>query len=118
MASVTDVHTIGSQVWVKDPKEEWVKGEVKQILENHKIVVTTEKGDEKTCPADDLPLQNPGAMGVEDMTKMSYLNEPGVLWNLCCRYMVDDIYTYTGSILIAINPFSALTHLYGQEMMN
>ena len=51
------------------------------------------------------------------MTKLPYLNEPAVLWNLKARYAVDDIYTYTGSILIAINPFAALNHLYGKHMM-
>eukprot|EP01025_Chloroclados_australasicus_P055566 TRINITY_DN6759_c0_g1_i2.p1 TRINITY_DN6759_c0_g1~~TRINITY_DN6759_c0_g1_i2.p1 ORF type:complete len:1608 (-),score=236.01 TRINITY_DN6759_c0_g1_i2:671-5494(-) len=118
MATVSDVHTVGSQVWVKDDALGWVKGEVKQILDAKKLLVTVEGGKEKTVSADDSPLQNPGSMGVEDMTKLSYLNEPGVLWNLNQRYMVDDIYTYTGSILIAVNPFSALPHLYGHEMMN
>lgn len=51
------------------------------------------------------------------MTKLPYLNEPAVLWNLKARYLVDDIYTYTGSILIAINPFASLNHLYGKHMM-
>lgn len=51
------------------------------------------------------------------MTALSYLNEPGVLWNLNCRYMLDAIYTYTGSILIAVNPFASLPHIYGSHMM-
>lgn len=51
------------------------------------------------------------------MTTLSYLNEPGVLWNLRCRYLLDAIYTYTGSILIAVNPFARLPHLYGPHMM-
>lgn len=51
------------------------------------------------------------------MTTLAYLNEPGVLWNLSVRYGLDDIYTYTGSILIAVNPFAALPHLYGPHMM-
>jgi myosin-5 len=51
------------------------------------------------------------------MTTLSYLNEPGVLWNLKCRYVLDTIYTYTGSILIAVNPFQRLPHLYGPHMM-
>lgn len=55
--------------------------------------------------------------GMQDMTALSYLNEPGVLWNLNCRYMLDAIYTYTGSILIAVNPFASLPHMYGQHMM-
>ena len=53
----------------------------------------------------------------QDMTTLSYLNEPGVLWNLKCRYVLDTIYTYTGSILIAVNPFQRLPHLYGPHMM-
>lgn len=48
---------------------------------------------------------------------MNYLNEPGVLWNLKVRYQQDDIYTYTGSILIAVNPFAPMPHLYGPHMM-
>jgi myosin-5 len=54
---------------------------------------------------------------LQDMTALSYLNEPGVLWNLNCRYMLDAIYTYTGSILIAVNPFASLPHMYGAHMM-
>jgi myosin-5 len=52
------------------------------------------------------------------MTRLSYLHEPGVLWNLKARYGVDDIYTYTGSILIAVNPFQGLPHMYGPHMMD
>ena len=50
---------------------------------------------------------------VQDMTTLAYLNEPGVLCNLRARYELDLIYTYTGSILIAVNPFAHLPQLYG-----
>lgn len=55
---------------------------------------------------------------MQDMTTLNYLNEPGVLWNLKLRYQHDDIYTYTGSILIAVNPFASMPHLYGIHMMD
>lgn len=55
---------------------------------------------------------------LQDMTRLPYLNEPGVLWNLKDRYRFDDIYTYTGSILIAVNPFQPLPHMYGTHMMD
>ena len=61
--------------------------------------------------------RRPWAALAQDMTTLSYLNEPGVLWNLRCRYLLDAIYTYTGSILIAVNPFARLPHLYGPHMM-
>jgi Myosin head (motor domain) len=58
------------------------------------------------------------AVALQDMTRLSYLHEPGVLWNLKVRYQLDDIYTYTGTILIAVNPFASLPHLYGSHMMD
>ncbi|KAM3194099.1 hypothetical protein ACQJBY_063526 [Aegilops geniculata] len=57
------------------------------------------------------------AGGVDDMTKLSYLHEPGVLQNLATRYELNEIYTYTGNILIAVNPFQRLQHLYDSHMM-
>lgn len=33
--------------------------------------------------------------GVDDMTKLAYLHEPGVLLNLKCRYESDEIYVST-----------------------
>ncbi|KAG9154979.1 hypothetical protein Leryth_012167, partial [Lithospermum erythrorhizon] len=51
------------------------------------------------------------------MTKLAYLHEPGVLQNLKSRYDINEIYTYTGSILIAVNPFRRLPHLYDSHMM-
>lgn len=30
--------------------------------------------------------------GVDDMTKLSYLHEPGVLQNLAARYQLNEIY--------------------------
>ncbi|KAJ7982129.1 Myosin [Quillaja saponaria] len=51
------------------------------------------------------------------MTKLAYLHEPGVLHNLACRFSLNEIYTYTGNILIAVNPFRRLPHLYDIHMM-
>ncbi|GKV43003.1 hypothetical protein SLEP1_g50350 [Rubroshorea leprosula] len=51
------------------------------------------------------------------MTKLAYLHEPGVLENLRSRYDINAIYTYTGNLLIAVNPFRKLPHLYDSHMM-
>ena len=32
------------------------------------------------------------ANGIDDMTKLSYLHEPGVLHNLAARFEIDEIY--------------------------
>jgi len=37
-------------------------------------------------------------LGVDDMTKLAYLHEPGVLLNLKCRYNANEIYVSFNSI--------------------
>jgi myosin-5 len=51
---------------------------------------------------------------VEDLTHLSYLNEPSILHDLAVRYDDDDIYTTAGPVLIAINPYKRLP-LYGPD---
>ncbi|GJX75101.1 myosin-9-like protein isoform X1 [Tanacetum coccineum] len=109
---------LGTQVWVEDPNVCWIEGIVTKIT-GQEVEVETTDGKKvvtnlsKTYPKDvDAP-----AGGVDDMTKLSYLHEPGVLQNLATRFQLNEIYTYTGNILIAINPFQRLTHLYETHMM-
>ncbi|KAJ4719701.1 Myosin [Melia azedarach] len=109
---------VGSHVWVEDPEHAWIDGQVLKITDknveiqanNGKKVVATLS---KLYPKD---MEEP-AGGVDDMTKLSYLHEPGVLQNLKTRYELNEIYTYTGNILIAINPFQRLPHIYDAHMM-
>ncbi|CAI5465850.1 unnamed protein product [Closterium sp. Yama58-4] len=108
---------VGSFVWVEDPEQAWVEGEVVKV---EKKKVTVKVGDKETVyRLKHIHPKDPDAPsgGVDDMTKLAYLHEPGVLHNLAVRYSLDEIYTYTGSILIAVNPFQRLPHLYDVHMM-
>jgi myosin-5 len=52
----------------------------------------------------------------DDITTLSYLHEPALLNNLLIRYKKDMIYTYTGKVLIAINPYKNLSKaMYGKS---
>ncbi|KAD5317633.1 hypothetical protein E3N88_17579 [Mikania micrantha] len=108
----------GSKVWVEDRDTAWVAGEITGFAGKH-VQVVTEFGKQILAFAEKLLLRDADADygGVDDMTKLAYLNEPGVLDNLKKRYALNEIYTYTGSILIAVNPFTKLPHLYNTHMM-
>ncbi|GER41677.1 myosin 2 [Striga asiatica] len=142
---------VGSQVWVEDPEVAWTDGEVVEVNGDEIKVFTS---SEKINVADlaNIHPKDPDAppCGVDDMTKLAYLHEPGVLYNLRCRYDANEIYalllfeiyadsgrnllsltvlllygsfyrnilyTYTGNILIAVNPFQRLPHLYNNQIM-
>ena len=48
------------------------------------------------------------------MIKLSDLNEASLLWNLRLRYDSNLIYTYVGSILVAVNPYR-MFDIYGLD---
>ncbi|KAG8487089.1 hypothetical protein CXB51_020641 [Gossypium anomalum] len=109
---------VGSHVWVEDPDEAWIDGQVTKITGKDAQIQTTngKTVTEKLSKIYPKDLEAPPG-GVDDMTKLSYLHEPGVLQNLKTRYELNEIYTYTGNILIAINPFQRLPHIYDSHMM-
>ncbi|KAJ8759449.1 hypothetical protein K2173_006986 [Erythroxylum novogranatense] len=109
---------VGSHVWVEDLELAWIDGCVTKI-NGKDVQVDTSTGKKVTANLSKIYPKDveapPG--GVDDMTKLSYLHEPGVLQNLKARYELNEIYTYTGNILIAINPFQRLPHIYDAHMM-
>ncbi|KAK1390713.1 Myosin-8 [Heracleum sosnowskyi] len=109
---------VGSHVWVQDPEVAWKDGDVVEV-KGDKITVKCTTGETvvskiSTVHPKDTELPS---KGVEDMTKLTYLHEAGVLQNIGFRFDVNEIYTYTGSILIAVNPFQRLPDLYGKDLM-
>ena len=52
----------------------------------------------------------------EDLTRLEQLHDPSVVFCLWHRYQSDQIYTWTGKILLALNPFRPLP-VYGEEVM-
>lgn len=64
------------------------------------------------------PLRNPPILeAAEDLTSLSYLNEPAVLHAIKLRYSQLNIYTYSGIVLIATNPFQKVDQLYSQDII-
>ncbi|KAI4349312.1 hypothetical protein L6164_009917 [Bauhinia variegata] len=117
MAAVANP-VVGSHVWVEDPDVTWIDGEVVAV-NGQEIKVLCTSGKTVVVKASGIYPKDTEAppCGVDDMTKLAYLHEPGVLENLRSRYDINEIYTYTGNILIAVNPFTKLPHLYDSHMM-
>jgi myosin V len=55
--------------------------------------------------------------GIQDMIDIDELNHATILWNLYKRYCNDDIYTYVGPTLLAVNPFKRMTAKYPPSIL-
>ena len=53
---------------------------------------------------------------VENLINLPFLHEPAILYCLELRYYRSQIYTYTGPILIAVNPFKSVD-LYTDQLL-
>ncbi|XP_066530593.1 unconventional myosin-XV [Hoplias malabaricus] len=63
-----------------------------------------------------LYRERPEEDGIEDMTQLEELHEAVVLLNLRKRFERELIYTYIGSILVAVNPYK-MYNIYGTDMV-
>ncbi|KAG6576036.1 Myosin-11, partial [Cucurbita argyrosperma subsp. sororia] len=109
---------VGSHIWVGDIESVWIDGLVLNII-GEDAEIQTSDGRQVVVKMSNLYPRDAEApaTGIDDMTRMSYLNEPGLLHNLAIRYAINEIYTYTGNILIAINPFQSISNLYDPCVM-
>ncbi|KAL6770143.1 hypothetical protein ACKKBG_A33770 [Auxenochlorella protothecoides x Auxenochlorella symbiontica] len=81
------------------------------------LKVRLTSGDVVQITATSVHLQNERDDVIDDLVKSDFLHEPGILHTLHVRYGLDSIYTYSGSILIAVNPHKRVRGLYGPRMM-
>nr|CCA16029.1 myosinlike protein putative [Albugo laibachii Nc14] len=84
-------------------------------LHNPKIIKAI--GGPKATKVESLPLAWTGDTieGVEDMQSLRFLNEASILYNLKKRFLASLPYTFTNTIVIALNPYKWMDSLYGDE---
>ena len=124
-------------VWVDDKDLAWVqaelvgeaggaKAEVRLLggaggtreVDIAAVAAAAGSDDGKGAPAS-LPLCNDDSVspeGEDDMTHLNHLHEPAILHNLRLRHAHRHAYTNTGDIVIAVNPYAWLEHLYTDEL--
>jgi myosin-6 len=103
----------GKKVWAPDAINGFILGEICDFGTDTLSVQPYSGGKVIEASYDAVyPAEEEGSKAVEDNCALMYLNEATLLHNLEKRFMQDEIYTYTANILLAINPYHTLTHLY------
>ncbi|AET39857.1 myosin family protein Ecym_5067 [Eremothecium cymbalariae DBVPG len=123
-------YEVGTRCWYPNKDQGWIGGEIsknKRVGDKYHLDLTLENGEVveiitssiEEGSSEDLPLlRNPPILeATEDLTSLSYLNEPAVLHAIKARYAQLNIYTYSGIVLIATNPFDRVDQLYSQDMI-
>uniref|UniRef100_A0A8C9MHW3 Myosin VIIB n=1 Tax=Serinus canaria TaxID=9135 RepID=A0A8C9MHW3_SERCA len=105
----------GDHVWLDtQPNSEFNVpiGAVVKESDSGRILLEDDEGKEHWITARNMhmvQLMHPSSVqGVEDMIRLGDLHEAGMVHNLLIRHQEHKIYTYTGSILVAVNPYQLL----------
>ncbi|KAM3932114.1 unconventional myosin-VIIb isoform 2-T2 [Leptodactylus fuscus] len=112
----------GEHVWLEIPSDSRVPiGAVVKDTRNGQTLLEDDDGKEHWITARNMSsvhsMHPSSIQGVEDMIRLGDLNEAGIVHNLHIRYKESNIYTYTGAILVAVNPYKELP-LYDTEQIH
>lgn len=105
-------------VWMRDKTHVFVKGVVVSGVDDSGTLGIELQGGSalvRQRPDEVYPANQPND-SPDDTTALIHLNEPCVLDAIKVRYERNDIYAYTGSILVALNPFKPLD-IYDEAAM-
>lgn len=98
----------GAFIWLQDESGHTVGGKVKSATGDN-VTAEAFDGSVITAHQSKFRLMHPSSIaGVNDMITLGDLHEGALFYNLACRFYRDSIYTYTGNILVAVNPFKNL----------
>ncbi|EFC48085.1 myosin [Naegleria gruberi] len=112
----SDQATSNKFKWVPDGEGGFVVGEIIEETASE-VQFKLDDGRIDKCKPDMVYPMNPQKLdGIPDMAQLSLLNEPSVFYNLKYRYERDQIYTYSGLFLVAVNPYKNLP-IYTDEVI-
>ena len=128
----------GCEVWLRDSEHAWIRAKILSKEADFTLHLQTSDGRQqqvRCCDfkeTDDIKLCNTvrdtsivasekdnasskKTHEVDDLISLTHLHEPAILHALEMRFCHDIIYTSTGPILIAVNPFKAVS-LYTEQV--
>ncbi|WKX93477.1 hypothetical protein Q1695_011059 [Nippostrongylus brasiliensis] len=109
----------GDFIWIEPLAGEGIPIGARVLDQDHgRLKIVDDLGQEQWLSADRrVRVMHPSSVqGVEDMTKLGDYHESAILRNIHVRYREKLIYTYTGSILIAVNPYMDIP-IYAAEQI-
>ncbi|PRP78597.1 class VII unconventional myosin [Planoprotostelium fungivorum] len=111
----------GLPVFFYHPQDAWVYGEISGVGAKSLIVMSVDNGEEIEHSVKEgqiHPLTTGNTLELlDDMLKLPELHESTLLHNIRGRYAQNQVYTYVGPIVIAVNPFKRLP-LYGEDIIH
>ncbi|RHY28707.1 hypothetical protein DYB32_006939 [Aphanomyces invadans] len=103
----------GEKVWCPDPRNVWQLGSIVEDDGDSLFVLTPDDNEEhKFNVSQTHPFDPSHSLLLPNVSDMDNLHEAPLLDLLRRRYMEDLIYTFTGDILISINPYKNIPLLY------
>ncbi|KAK4879221.1 hypothetical protein RN001_007367 [Aquatica leii] len=106
-------YVVGDYIWVvpiKNDSFEVPTGGQILSADSKRIRIKDDHGNELFISPQQIlkSMHSTSILGVEDMINLGDLQEYAILRNLQIRYKSKLIYTYTGSMLVAMNPYEVL----------
>ncbi|XP_028284277.1 unconventional myosin-VIIa-like isoform X2 [Parambassis ranga] len=110
----------GEWVWVDSNIGVPIGARVKVTPSGQRLLVDDEGKERHLSPEQEDSLRimhSTSVEGVDDMITLGDMTEAGLLRNLLLRHKQGIIYTYTGSVLVAVNPYQDYP-MYSNEQVN
>ena len=108
--------------WVSFKDKEWLECDVVDFNDTNltlKVKYADGKEETKTVPKKGAKFsyRNPTSVeGNSDLLTLPNLDEPNILHSLRVRYWQGHVYSYTGPILIAVNPWKRID-IYNSKIL-
>ena len=109
-------------IWIPSDSEAWEAAQV--VSDDGKSVTVKLKATDKTVKVSGGLASHdsilPGSLEekCDNLVELESFCEGIILHHIRKRFREDSIYTFVGSILIALNPYKDINNLYGQAILD